>query len=198
MARKTAHETALTRQNLLVAGLDVFVEKGYSGATLDMVGAAAGCSRGAVYWHFGSKEKLLWALLAEQRLPIEELTSGAGELSVDFVQFRHALEQTVIEPRARQLCDLLLHKSERCDETHAISERLDKLRSQMGAVFTAILQACALQGRLHHSASVTRLSSFLAVCSIGLIFEGVRHPIELAAEHMGSGFDLMIAALPIR
>ncbi|MGG5288668.1 TetR family transcriptional regulator [Pseudomonas shirazensis] len=198
MARKTAHETALTRQKLLLAGLDVFSEKGYSSATLEMVGVAAGCSRGAVYWHFGSKEKLLQVLLDEHRLPIEEIASEAGDWNDKVARIRDAFEQMVKEPHARQLCDILLHKSERCDESHAISMRLDRLRNQMYASYSSALQSCASQGRFNGSVNVPRLASFLAVCSIGLIFESVRQPIERANDYLASSFDLLIASLPIQ
>jgi AcrR family transcriptional regulator len=44
----------------------VFAERGYLGASLDVVSARAGCTKGALYDHFGSKEGLLLALLDEQ------------------------------------------------------------------------------------------------------------------------------------
>lgn len=52
-----------TRDYLLQAAAEVFAERGFHGASLDDVAARAGFSKGAVYWHFKSKEDLFLALL---------------------------------------------------------------------------------------------------------------------------------------
>jgi AcrR family transcriptional regulator len=56
---------ARTRAALLEAAARVYARSGFDGATLDEVAADAGFSKGAVYGHFGSKENLLLALMAE-------------------------------------------------------------------------------------------------------------------------------------
>jgi AcrR family transcriptional regulator len=56
---------AATRARLLEAAARVYARSGFAGATLDQVAAEAGFTKGAVYGHFGSKEKLLLALLQE-------------------------------------------------------------------------------------------------------------------------------------
>jgi AcrR family transcriptional regulator len=54
------------RDELLSAALRVFAERGYRDASVDEVARAAGYSKGALYWHFASKEELLSALLEER------------------------------------------------------------------------------------------------------------------------------------
>jgi AcrR family transcriptional regulator len=54
----------LTREHLLRAAAQVFAERGFHGAALDDVAAAAGFSKGAVYSNFRNKEDLLLAVLA--------------------------------------------------------------------------------------------------------------------------------------
>lgn len=51
----------LTRQHLLDAARRVFGESGYAAATVDDVARAAGCSKGAYYFHFTTKEEALLA-----------------------------------------------------------------------------------------------------------------------------------------
>lgn len=53
----------MTREHLLQAAAHVFAERGYHGASLDEVAAAAGFSKGAVYSNFRNKEDLFLALL---------------------------------------------------------------------------------------------------------------------------------------
>lgn len=56
---------ARTRAQLLDAAARVYARRGFDGATVDEVAEEAGFTKGAVYDHFGSKEKLLFALLDE-------------------------------------------------------------------------------------------------------------------------------------
>jgi AcrR family transcriptional regulator len=54
------------RDELLTAALRVFARRGYRQASVDDIAAAAGYSKGALYWHFSGKEDLLLALLEER------------------------------------------------------------------------------------------------------------------------------------
>lgn len=60
-----SERSARTRAALLEAAARVYARRGFAGATLDEVAAEAGFTKGAVYGHFGSKEKLLLALLED-------------------------------------------------------------------------------------------------------------------------------------
>jgi AcrR family transcriptional regulator len=64
--RTQAERRAETRARLLDAARSVFAERGYHAASLDLVSEGAGCTKGAVYHHFGSKEGLFLALLDQQ------------------------------------------------------------------------------------------------------------------------------------
>jgi AcrR family transcriptional regulator len=54
------------RDELLAAALRVFASRGYEQAGVDEIAAAAGYSKGALYWHFSGKQDLLLALLEER------------------------------------------------------------------------------------------------------------------------------------
>jgi AcrR family transcriptional regulator len=56
-----------TREYLLQAAARVFAERGFHGASLDQVAAAAGFTKGAVYSNFKNKEDLFLALLEANR-----------------------------------------------------------------------------------------------------------------------------------
>jgi AcrR family transcriptional regulator len=56
---------AATRTRLLEAAAKVYAAHGFAGATLDDVAEEAGLTKGALYGHFGSKDKLLVALMEE-------------------------------------------------------------------------------------------------------------------------------------
>lgn len=55
-----AHET---RDRIIASAARVFARKGFQRATLDAVAADAGMTKGAIYWHFKSKNDLFFAML---------------------------------------------------------------------------------------------------------------------------------------
>src|SRR3954453_12610378 len=61
-----AEKQAQTRQALLDAAREVFIERGFAGASVEQITAAAGFTRGAFYSNFGSKEELFAELLQQQ------------------------------------------------------------------------------------------------------------------------------------
>jgi AcrR family transcriptional regulator len=65
-----------SRDELLAAALRVFARRGYRQAGVDEIAAAAGYSKGALYWHFSGKEELLLALVEERiDAPMREMVA---------------------------------------------------------------------------------------------------------------------------
>jgi AcrR family transcriptional regulator len=64
MTRKQPKD--VREDELLQAALEVFLEKGYEGASMEAIAHRAGVSKGAVYHHFSSKEALF--MRANQRI----------------------------------------------------------------------------------------------------------------------------------
>lgn len=61
---KRSHEDSLeTRKKILKSAQRLFSRRGYERTSLSDVAKFAGVTRGAIYWHFESKEDLLLALL---------------------------------------------------------------------------------------------------------------------------------------
>lgn len=52
-----------TRQRILAAAAEVFAAEGYFRATMDDIARRAGLSKGALYFHFPSKEELFLSLM---------------------------------------------------------------------------------------------------------------------------------------
>ncbi len=59
---------AQKREEILKAGLKVFAEKGYRGATMDDIALELQATKGLLYYHFETKEQILNAILAETQL----------------------------------------------------------------------------------------------------------------------------------
>jgi AcrR family transcriptional regulator len=54
---------AKTREECLAAATAVFARRGYQRATMDEIAAAARVTKGALYWHYRTKEEFLVAVL---------------------------------------------------------------------------------------------------------------------------------------
>lgn len=64
--RAARQEGRDAREDLLEAAARVFAEKGFQAASVDEIAERAGVSKGALYWHFESKDDLFFALLEER------------------------------------------------------------------------------------------------------------------------------------
>lgn len=52
-----------TREAIVSASLDLFARGGLDGTSIDAIASAVGVTKGALYWHFESKEDLVQAVL---------------------------------------------------------------------------------------------------------------------------------------
>ena len=81
-----AESKAATRTELLDAARRVFVERGYHGASLDLVAREAGYTKGAVYSAFGGKGQMflaVWEREVEQRWSrIEREAAGSDPADI--------------------------------------------------------------------------------------------------------------------
>ena len=104
MARKRKEEAEKTCSRILASALELFSKKGYERTSFTDIAARLKLTKGAVYWHFASKEALLVALvqLAHERFSRQlETLFPKGELTFSAVadmMVRNA-EAIVEDPR---------------------------------------------------------------------------------------------------
>src|SRR5450756_110508 len=60
--KKPQARTLAMKARILDAALEVFTKLGFENANLDLVAEQAGCSRGAIYAHYSSKEQVFLGL----------------------------------------------------------------------------------------------------------------------------------------
>lgn len=79
MARRTAAEAAETRRALIDAGAILFTEQGFAAVTAEVLVAAAGVTRGALYHHFpDGKPGVFEAVYREVLQRLDDETAAAG------------------------------------------------------------------------------------------------------------------------
>ena len=147
-----------TRAKLVRASLDVFVEKGIDGATVDDLVKAAGFTRGAFYSSFSSKEEVFIALFNEVTAELMAIANSSVEsavadveadescsiLEADDAQVMLAVFEG-IRPFGRQwylLYSDAIARSLRDEALRAeLAEQRERMRNQIWALLTTRLEA---------------------------------------------------------
>jgi TetR/AcrR family acrAB operon transcriptional repressor len=68
--RRTKRDSERTRQGILAAARKVFARQGVTRTTFEEIAAAAGVTRGAIYWHFADKTELFFAMREQAAVPM--------------------------------------------------------------------------------------------------------------------------------
>src|SRR5438128_1367407 len=72
---------AAARVRLLDAATDLFARNGFRDTPVDAIAAEAGVSRSLVFWHFDSKEQLLWEVVTTaMRRWIDDMRDASAQL----------------------------------------------------------------------------------------------------------------------
>ena len=146
-----------TRAKLVRASLDVFVEKGIDGATVDDLVKAAGFTRGAFYSSFSSKEEVFSALFDEvtdELLAIANSSVAAAVADADGADEAAILSSNDagvviavfegIRPFGRQwylLYSDAIARSLRNEDLRAeLAVQRERMRDRIGALLTARLE----------------------------------------------------------
>lgn len=87
MSRKQPKELRI--ESILMAAVEEFLEKGYTGASVDAIARRAGISKGGFYHHFPNKEVLLMEANRKLSEPIMEIVKKAisNESALDGLAF---------------------------------------------------------------------------------------------------------------
>jgi AcrR family transcriptional regulator len=75
-----------TRRRLVRAGAQMFNRNGYASATLGQIAQAAGMTKGALYFHFASKDGLADAVQEQGHTVLRDFVRGQGDTGVPPVQ----------------------------------------------------------------------------------------------------------------
>ncbi|QCH26356.1 TetR/AcrR family transcriptional regulator [Mycobacteroides salmoniphilum] len=71
-------DAAATRRRIMDVATELFAEKGFHATGVAEIGSVAGVRGGALYYHIGSKEELLWEIL---RSYIDEMLTEAAHIA---------------------------------------------------------------------------------------------------------------------
>ena len=132
MVRKTKAEAERTRQQIIDAARRVFFECGITKSTLEGIAAAAGVTRGAVYWHFKNKTDLFFAMRAQAVLPLldrisETIVDETLEDPLDGIE--HALYRMLSDLKSDKVAwEVFRITSLRCEYVGELAPVLEEFR----------------------------------------------------------------------
>jgi TetR/AcrR family transcriptional regulator, acrAB operon repressor len=131
MVRKTKEDAELTRQRIINAAREVFLERGVSKSSLEHIASQADVTRGAVYWHFKDKTEIFHALRNQVFLPLIDRMDDtlATESKGDpLTQIETSLSDTINELNKnivmRQTYEIMMTKCEYVDEFATVLQEI--------------------------------------------------------------------------
>jgi TetR/AcrR family transcriptional regulator, acrAB operon repressor len=131
MVRKTKEDAELTRQRIIDAAREVFLERGVSKSSLEHIASQADVTRGAVYWHFKDKTEIFHALRNQVFLPlidrmddtlaIESKDDPLTQIENSLCDTIHELNQNIV---MRQTYEIMMIKCEYVDEFATVLQQI--------------------------------------------------------------------------
>lgn len=181
MPRRTKEDAQKTRTRILASALSLFVKKGYERTTFTDIAARLKLTKGAVYWHFATKEALLVALVNEMLEKFHHQMDALGtECALTFPRVAEAMaaaaERLVENPKSAAFF-LLMHTQIRWGADSMIQTREQLLSGDTNCPYHYFIRAIRndiAEGRVRPDVDPT------AVASVSLsIWNGlVRSKIE--------------------
>lgn len=159
MARQDRAER--TRNAILDAAAAVFNERGFAGASLSEILTKAGVTKGALYFHFSSKEELAMALIEEQwkaELPFVDFDDVSLQTVIDISHgFAHNIRHNV---RVRASNRLVLEAN--------FSRPTPEVYERWIGILTEILQKAKDRGDLRQEWDPAVVADWVSATFIGL------------------------------
>ena len=182
MARRTKDEALETRTVILDTAEQVFSARGVSRTSLADIAAAAGVTRGAIYWHFQDKADLFCKMVARVTLPMESAPCqvnhavAADPVASIRTMMVAILRRTCEDPQARRVFHIVFHKCEYVDEMRPVWKRLSEMQAGCLAGMENGLKAAVARGQLPRGLDTRRAALGLHALLDGLISRWVMEP----------------------
>jgi TetR/AcrR family transcriptional regulator, acrAB operon repressor len=203
MVRKTKENAELTRQRLIEAAREVFLDRGVSRTTMEHIAAQAGVTRGAIYWHFNNKIDLFQAMREQVFLPLIDrmddtlLVEGSGDpLSriEDFLCDTIRILTDSIE--TRQIYEIMMIKCEYVDEFATVLQQILSNCSGIEAKLRLVYERAEARDQLHPSHHPSQLAMDTHLFFIGLLHMWVKDTDGKRFRHQA--IDLVKAHMRLR
>lgn len=204
MVRRTKEDAQETRTLILDTAEQVFREKGVGHTTLAEIAAAAGVTRGAIYWHFDNKAALLQAMKDRVHLPLEAMHQSMADMALTdpLAKLRESargvLAMVATDPHSRRVFEIFSFK---CEFVGDMAEMLDRQRDSRRECLQDLqenLRHAVEKGQLPKDLDIERTAIGLYALVDGLIENWLLDPESFdlvdTGERLVANFCLGLAA----
>lgn len=157
------------REQLIASARKLFVRKGYRGTTTEEIARAAGVTKGALYYHFGSKEDILFAIVeaiySHVGQELSRLEDRAPLSPADIVHWFFGLHTPEKRPDHRQMIDIWTQ-----------GMRIPRIARYIGEQYTGIIKRMATMIDPVYAPTIARrrhLAIFVAGLLDGLLVHAI-------------------------
>jgi AcrR family transcriptional regulator len=188
-----------TRERIIASAARVFGQKGFQRASLDQVASDAGLTKGAIYWHFKSKNDLYFALLdsrflrdiSAMRESVDAMmVTATHETAPDLMAriFSAGLQRFTSDPDwPRLFVEVMGHARE-----PEVRERIAQFYEQGWEFAGAMVRDMQAAGLIRRDISPDFLASFWFAIGDGLILAWLTQPERIDLDAMASGIVDML------
>lgn len=192
-----AEKREQTRAQLLDAAARVFAERGFDGASVDEVAAAAGFTKGAVYTHFGSKDELFLAMLEErysQRMAeLERVLEAPGDTTGQARTAAREFEQYArADPDWQRLyLEATLYASRDAGFRAAFARRHREMNERMATALKKRIERDGLESAIPYE----QLATFISAMAGGALMESMVTSAKQSDGLLGSMLEMLIPGI---
>jgi TetR/AcrR family acrAB operon transcriptional repressor len=151
--RRAKEDTEKTRQELLRVAVKVFNDNGYARTRLEDVAAAAGVSRGAIYYHFGSKAEIFKTVVMENKDQMftiineiinDQSISKIQAIRSTFTEYLHRIED---DEYFRDV-ETLLYKTELAGDLKDVTATFSTIMRDIFTLIKRVVSGAVKEGSL--------------------------------------------------
>lgn len=202
MVRKTKEEAELTRSSILDAAERLFQSHGVAGTSLQDIAAAAGVTRGAVYWHFEGKADLFNAMIERVRMPFDETSEAVDNAPAAMAVQRlrehlaFLLDRTQSDDQVRRVFSIATQMIEYNGELALVRERRLQWQADHVAMLERALTAGRRAGQVRSTVPVKQVALGLHALLDGLLQNWLLKPDSFDLKRVGARvLDIYLAGL---
>jgi AcrR family transcriptional regulator len=201
--KQNAERREASTEQLLAAALRLFVSQGYRATNLEQISAAAGLTKGAVYFYFGSKEAVLLEVLKQVREIVVERALAAVEAAGDdpvqrLVAYIHYQAQLGITHRDEVLL-LILMSLEYKERPGEVNDFIAALYRKQRKLIEGLVADGQRRGSIRADIPARELAAIVLATHDGTFLEWFRRSATLRGKELTRGLRSVLlngAALP--
>lgn len=196
VAESKASQRQETFEKILGAALDLFVSRGFEGTTVDEIAEGAGLTKGAIYFHFSTKDDVLLALLDQVERnfvdPMDRRVRRAGPSAREkYVAFAH--QQSELGVGRTKLAILAIKtSSDFAEGDDRFGPKIRQIYRRLYDIVEDIIELGKAKGEFRSDISTRQMASFVIAAHDGTFLEWQRRGLELKPAEIIHAFRTMV------